>query len=209
MENPEKVLPLVFQENLLPSLRIIASRGFDREVSQESIQRHTLTNQDYLFLIQGGNALVGFASVKILLDIESCAFLTGIVFLPEHQGRGLGNQIFSQVKKASKCKILGLTTQSPMIYRLLQKISVDIYPDVNGRAVPENVQMLGQKIMQECRKGKPFCSQTFVSKEIYPQCLYTEFPWCRDSQINAFFKRNLHFEGDKTKDGFLLIGTIA
>ncbi len=89
---------------------------------------------------------------------------------------------------------------------MLKRVSRTIHPGVGRNPIPHELQKMGIQIM-ESRQGE-FCSSTFVNRNLYSQCLYLEFPWCSDPEVNAFFRQMLHFDGQKTQDGFLLIGEI-
>lgn len=201
--NPEQSLDSEQQKVLLIGLGPAASGGFGRTVTAESMRKHVLEGQDHLLLAKFRGTFVGFAAAKNLERMPGI-FLTGVVFSPECQGKGLGSAVFRALLGVTKCQILAFTTQSPIMYLMLMRISKLVYPWLSGNPIPPDLRELGIQLMKS-RRGE-FCSETFVNKGLYPQCLYSKFPWCNDSQVNAFFRRMLHFEGDKTRDGFLLIG---
>jgi len=180
---------------LLEELREVASAGFGHQVSSESIKRHTVEGQDLLFVVIDKNKAVGFASVRRIKDVREGVFLTGIVILPEYQGRGFGQSVLKSIIESGENGILVFTTQSPRMYSSLLRVSSRVFPDVAGSPIPLHLQELGQRLMVG-RRGC-FCETTFVCTGIYPECLYPAFPWCSSEVINFFFRRKLSFQGDK------------
>ncbi len=204
--DPEYSLSIDQQEALLQTLGPVTSEGFGHKVTDASLRKHAVTNSNYLLLVKTKKTFTGFASARNLPNIPAGVFLTGVVLSSRYQRKSLGSKILSFLIKVSRCRMLTFTTQSPVMYLMLKKISKVVYPGVEENPILPELQEMGYQIMKD-RQGK-FCPTTFVSRNLYSQCLYSKFPWSSDSKVNAFFKRVLHFDRDKTKDGFLLIGKI-
>lgn len=180
ISNPEQSLDFDQQEALLQSLGPAASRGFGHQVTADSLRRHMLVGQSYLFVAKREDTFTGFMSAENLPDSisPSAVYLSGVVLSSGSQGKGLGSAMLRYLLEVSKCKILAFTTQSPVMYLMLKKVSKVVHPGLKGEPIPPKLQETGKQIM-EGRRGE-FCPTTFVNRNLYPHCLYPEFPWCSD-----------------------------
>jgi len=205
VEKPKYTLTAEQQETIIRLLQKPSSEGFGHHVREDSLRKRILQDQEYLLLPVIDEQLVGFGSASFMEE-PGFLYYEGVVISLEAQGKGIGSRLMKILVRHSACTSLVFTTQSPVMYLLLHRISRVIYPDLHEESIPRDIQKVGTQFMRR-RQGE-FDGNSFVAHNLYPHCLYTKYPWCGITEIDSFFKRKLHFIDEETNDGFLLIGMI-
>lgn len=77
------------------------------------------------------NELIGFAIFNSLSD--HLLYLSGIILLPEFQGKGIAKYAISRVMNDLGCEYLALRTQSPIMWGALRGVCAKVYPFLSFR----------------------------------------------------------------------------
>lgn len=199
-----------YHRELIAAMISITISGFDvasKGPSPDVIYKHFLCDQSYLWIVRKDGEMVGFRAVRHVEEFD-LIWLTGIVVKSGCKKYGIAKFCLEEAIKITNCSVIACSTQSPIVYRLVRSISKKIYPDLDiAEIIPKKYQEMGEVLMEK-RRGS-FDKSSFVSTGLYPHCLYPDFPWVKEDEINDFFRNNLDFgDGKSTRDGFLLIGIL-
>ena len=123
--------PKIFSE-----LVEIVRDAFGTEMGEQDVYEH-LTEPDKVFLLEGGSECVGMYSFNsINLGEHSMLFVEGMAVHPSFQGKEIFSSITSKIWKGEK--FIGLKTQSPRMYRALEKFCQgDLCPAQELACVPQ------------------------------------------------------------------------
>lgn len=199
--------PIGEATRIIQNLESLTHLSFGSELDEKSSDglRDHVKNVDRVALLAQENNLLGFASVKLFPEFE-LMYLHGVAISNSFKGRGGALALIQYLLKVTELPFIAFTTQNPVMFCLLQNMSQEVYPSLEKRQVPENLQGVG-KILVNGRGGK-FDPKTFVIENLYHSCLYDRIPLSRDQTVNAWFEDALDIKGGKTRSGLLLWGKV-
>lgn len=175
------------------------------DVFYKDVEEH-IFDADILVVSILNNRVSGFASVRKMDQLDTM-FIHGIAVCRTAQNRGVASSILGKLIKESKYSRIAFTTQNPIMFCLLQKKVTRCFPTPCNPEVSSREWDFGQQIMR-LRRGV-FDPKTFVSKDLYDQCLYPEINLTNDPSVNSWFKEKLEIVSGQTRNGFLLCGEIS
>lgn len=206
VRNPGERMSRAQQNALVAALVKPASEGFGHSVSSASLRRRTAGKQEYLLVPITGGDVAGFCSAS-KMPLEGYIYCDGIVLDPQFQRKGIGTTVLRHLVDISKCTDLAYTTQSPVMYLLLQRVAGIVYPQTSDIDIPVELQLAMLDFMEN--ENTSFCASTFVARNLYSYCLYPEYPWSGNTDIDRLLRTMLQFDEDGgTRDGFLLAGNM-
>lgn len=188
--------------------------------------------QDYdriILLFDEDDKIVHFTGLTIF-EVEGKKVVWVHVTLtdPKYQGQGVLNQSISNLINHEWIAELGsealfiFRTPNPIVYHAMRKLTeyyemdkrfkLDFYPKINEEGdidpVPENIQLLGQKISKVISPDREFVSSKFVIKGYYKSlgAIFTDHKFStKDSPIQRCFDKNVDASNE---DGMFILVQI-
>lgn len=156
----------------------LVRKSFGRELSYEDIYTH-VTNPEKVYLVRTNKQIVGMASFnrKLLSGLPS-RILEGIAIEPEFQGYGVFRNVMEFV--CNNDSIICLRTQSPRMYRALEKYCSYTYP--SKKEIPEAIKAIRKDFADYL--GCEIDSKGIV-RGYYGGLFYGEEP--KHKKISSFF----------------------
>ena len=206
VKNPRENLSQIQQRELIAALVKPSSAGFGRAVKESSLRNRVAGNQEYLLIPIVEGVLTGFCSAS-KMPLNGFLYCDGIVLAPEFQKLGIGTATLRELAGKPDCIGVTYTTQSPVMYLLMERIAHIVYPQKVDINIPGVLQTSMVAFM--AAREKTLHSDTFVARELYSHYLYPNYPWTGKADVDNLFKSLLHFdESGNTRDGFLLVGIV-
>jgi hypothetical protein len=179
----------------------IANEAFGSKGERDlANMRGRLLNVDELVFLDDQGELVGFSTGHSYPD-QGLFYLDGVVMLPKAGGGGKGTALIETISNGFGR--LACTTQNPVIFRLMRKMMVSVSPSPEK---PETSDALRDVAVRLVGKRGHLDPKTFVIRDLYPSCRYTEIPSSGDPQIDRWFRDALDVVSGQTRNGFFLIG---
>src|SRR5438045_1348533 len=72
-------------------------------------------------------------------DSRRVLFAYGELVLPEYQGHHLGSTLLRHALDQTDCELLGLNTQSPIMYAAAENVVDALYPKLDGLPLPPDI----------------------------------------------------------------------
>lgn len=208
LDNPEVLFKKSDKENLseelVCELQIITTGSFGVEKNLGGMRKHVL-GADQLALLHDEDSIIAFGSSRFFSQDE-LVYIHGIAVRRDLQGGGVGRVLLSTLMALSGMRLVGLTTQNPVVFHLLSRMLADIYPSPGQRIVPGKLRTLGGKIVEG--RGGVFNPETFVIEGIYKSCLYPRIPESGDPAVDQWFNQSLKVKEGLTCNGFLFLGSL-
>lgn len=203
-----ELMPLLDEQTLEHLVREIfpmAARAFSISQSNEFYEdvREHITVADMLAVCFSNHQVIGFASVRDMVELDTF-FLYGVAVEPTTQCLGVASILISSLLEKSPRRRIAFTTQNPKMFCLLKKYARKCFPSPDEQNVHHGEMVYGAKLMSK-RHGE-FDPSTFVSKNLYQNCLYPEIQPAADAKVNQWFWRSLEIQDGRTRHGFLLCG---
>jgi len=174
----------------------IASLGFEQALTGElrhDVQCHLMMGERVYGVYEEGR-LMGFAIFDIFAEV---LYLSGIILMPEMQGKGVAGQVVRFVQEASGTRYLALRTQSLRMWVAGKNMCREWYPCVQPN--DGMLHILGLEIARYLN----------MTKTIEPGCyggpLYGNKPVYRDPQLQAWWDSICNFERG---DAVLCVGSF-
>ena len=104
----------------------VVRQGFGRNTDFQDIYNHVTTPEN-VYLLRNGDIKAMASYSRATLSGFDSLIVEGIVMLPEIQGKGLFKEITKHV--ADSEAVIGLRTQTPMMYGALLSYCHDVYPN--------------------------------------------------------------------------------
>ncbi|MFA6535913.1 MAG: hypothetical protein WC250_02080 [Candidatus Paceibacterota bacterium] len=197
--------PKDFSEALLEKLYRTGISSFGRPESRgfyDDVKEHT-QDGDMLALAYSDTDVLGFASANLHSE-HDLFYLFGVLIGKQHKTRGVGIATVKTLFAESGLRKIGFTTQNPVMFCFLRKLCKRVSANPASPIVPAEWRKSAKVLMSD-RNGS-FNEQTFVSHDLYSQCLYDEIPKSDDEEVNRWFQTSLRIRDGKTRDGFLFLG---
>lgn len=169
--------------------------GFGRNLEFSDIYTH-ITNPERVYLLrnEGIKAMASYNS-QIICGFNSLV-VEGVAVAPEFQGKGVFQEITKQA--LGSADLVFLRTQSPRMYRALEKITERIYPNPEGLGEGLNTFLREFAKYLNCKMD-----ERGVVRSYYGRLLYGEEP--THCKITDFFKKDLKMDLSKG-DALLVMG---
>jgi hypothetical protein len=194
-----------FTNNLVDEIQVITAESFGTKMDTQSDDgvRNHVVNAQAIALLHDSTKTFGFASFNDIPE-DKLLYLHGIAIANNLKGMGAGPAIVKTLTNMTKLPRIAFTTQNPIMFCLLKKICSEIYPCPENELVPQNLRVLGEKLINGRSKG--LNHQTFVVNDLYEECLYDPIPDCSIKNVNQWFTKALKINNGITRNGFLFVG---
>lgn len=174
--------------------------GFVREESKalaEDVSMH-LQGGQIIYRIFVGECEVGFAIFVVYGDI---LYLSGVILIPEYQGKGIINQVVKVVGSIqTECRYLILRTQSLRMYLAASRLCTQFYPQLGvWQNIPEEFTQRGNLVAEKINSQFP------VHYGCYGGPLYGAKPVHRDDQLQQSWDELCNFERG---DAIIFVGSL-
>lgn len=164
IENPRNYF--LENDNILNKTIEAVRNGFGTPMTKEDVFNH-LVEPDDLYLIREMEDILGMTSYSTIGD-GKVLFVEGVSIDPICQGKGIFGKVTKQAQNGHK--YCALTTQSPRMYRALDKITDEISPNLSQL----NTKRL-MDIVKSISKEKGFnINENNIIKGRYGNSLYCE-----------------------------------
>jgi hypothetical protein len=132
--------------------------------------------------------------------------LHGAAIQKSAQSNGLGKKSIEIILRKCKKKYIAFTTQNPVMYESVKKFCYITHPSPTNRYIPTEIKEIGMQLMEH-RRGN-FDSTTFITTNLYSECLYAKIPCSRNTDVNLWFEKKLGMKNRRTRNGFLFLGKL-
>ncbi len=202
-----------FEENqekgdmLIKQIDSVVLSGFGHELGDgvDGTRNHVVETS-LIALAVLNNKIIGFASCKIFpfFDYQTF-FLHGVAVDDNCKGRGIGFKLVSLLYGISRMEYIALTTQNPIMYSLIRKMSKNIYPSLDSVSCEDYLPLIRRMIRILDRPGF-FYEKDLTYYDLYSQCLYERIPVSRCKDVDNYFKNKLRMDSNRqTLDGLFIL----
>lgn len=192
-------------EKIIDELDVIATESFGAQLDKQTddgVRNHVIA-VDSIGFIHRQDKLLGFASSKLFPE-NGLFYLHGVAIANKFKGKGGGTTLVKKLAETAGLPKIAFTTQNPIMFRLLRSLCCEIYPHPRMKEIPEEVKILGKKIIEGRSNGLD--QEKLVVNQLYGRCLYSKIPDCKDRVINQWFEKSLNVKSGLTRNAFLFIG---
>ncbi len=158
----------------------VVKDSFQRELNYDDIYLHA-TSPDTLYLLMEEGNVIGMASYnRTRLSTSPALIVEGISLAQEVQGYGMFSEITDRAINGES--IICLRTQSPRMYRALEKYCSDIFP--GAKQMSETIRDIRDDLAThlECQ-----CDKDGIVNGFYGGLFYGEEP--KHKEASEFFSR--------------------
>ncbi len=199
-------------EEIIGQIDQVVTSGFGHELGDgiDGTLNHVIETSMISVAVCSGK-IVGFASCKLFPFTDySVFFLHGVAIDDEHKGRKIGFRLVSLLLSMSGMDYIALTTQNPIMYCLVEKLSHELNPSLGvldcRNTLP--LSLLRRLLIVLDRPG--FLDEaSLVYHDLYSDCLYEKIPSSNRKEVNDFFSKTLEVDVRKqTKKGLFLLARV-
>lgn len=199
IETPKKFFDSSDNKHVLNKVVDLVNRSFGRNLEYGDIYAH-VTSPDKVYLMTGSDSSIvamGGYSKKILSGMPS-VYVDGIVVDPSFQGREVFREITDRAMDGEN--LLCLRTQSPIMYRAMQKYCSVVYP--NSGDMPQGIKEVRNDLAKYLKSR---LNSRGVIEGHYGGMFYGKEP--THPSVSNFFREGLNMDISKG-DAVLVIGVI-
>ncbi len=174
----------------------IAAAGFVQGLTAElrhDVESHLLGGQ-LVYGVYQGEIVKGFA---IFNTFDDLLYLSGIILMPEVQGKGVAAQVVRFAQASTNAKYLALRTQSLRMWVAGRTLCREWLP--SSEPSDSILHHLGRDMAGRLNMGYP------IARRCYGGPLYGEKPVHRDTQLQAWWDSVCDFQRG---DAVLCIGSL-
>jgi hypothetical protein len=206
---PNETLSDSNKEIFLRDTLQLARAGFGPGVTEEDVKNHVLMTPTIVYLIEEEGKSIGFSSYREFeFGSENILYLDGIVVQPSQQGKGLFKKINDIQLGQEDYTLLATRTQSPVIYRALQKLDRmgKMYPNPETET-PERIRNVLKYVGEEKLGMENISLENSVDRGTYGEGgMYAERPV--HPTITPFFNEQLEIDY-LAGDSVLIVGELG
>ncbi|PIZ01064.1 hypothetical protein COY61_00795 [bacterium (Candidatus Gribaldobacteria) CG_4_10_14_0_8_um_filter_33_9] len=186
-------------KHAIPSIEIatkIAAKGFIQPIT-EALLRDVVSHlrEGIVFSLEEDKCIIGFSIFSIFDDI---LYLSGIILMPDFQGRSVGGKVIDFIRQKTGTKYLALRTQSVHMWSVGRKICCEWHPmQIADKNIPKDIWVRGIKV------GKKIGSIFPTTIGHYNGPLYGTKPLSRDPKLQSWWDSICDF---KRGDAIICIG---
>ncbi|MDD4409863.1 MAG: GNAT family N-acetyltransferase [Candidatus Pacebacteria bacterium] len=182
---------------------VVISAFGDTPVDEVNGIGNFLTSTKMIAVAVHADRVVGFAACKPFpFSDYRLFFLTSMAVDEDYMRKRIGFRLIHSLLESSEMEYLVLVTQSPVMYCLLEKVSIICCPGAN---TSDYLPLVRRLLIMAGGSGF-FDEKTFIYYDFYSRCPYSHIPLSDNKEVNRFFENSLNISARKqSKDVFLLL----
>lgn len=199
-------------DKVIAQIDKVVTSGFGHELGDglNGTRSHVVDASMVSIAVCNGE-IVGFASCKLYPFIDHKIFyLHGVAVDREHKGKKIGTRLISSLLDSSDMDYIALTTQNPIMYCLVEKLSEGLFPVMKEIVhPPESFSNTAHTLLIAGNRPGFFDQSLFVVYDLYSECLYDSIPKSNRNEVNHFFAKRLGIDArNRTRNGMFLMAKL-
>jgi ribosomal protein S18 acetylase RimI-like enzyme len=199
-------------DKVISQIDSVVTSGFGHELGDgiDGTRSHVV-DASMVSIAVCDDKIVGFASCKLYpLTDHRIFYLHGVAVDREHKGKKIGTRLISSLLDSSGMDHIALTTQNPIMYCLVEKLSENLFPAMKSVVDPPGAfSNTAYTLLIAGNRPGFFDQSLFVVYDLYSECLYDSIPKSNRHEVNSFFAKRLDVDArNRTRNGLFLMGKL-